>query len=354
MSTGLYGHTTRATGTVLTASIYNTDHQNHITNLNPTMSGSYSDNLVQFQSTIPPGDPGSEVLPSNLAGEIERLRYCIGRIVGGAQWYSPPDSDIATLTGDAPIAKVANYPVVQADNGKTIECNVATIGAFTITLPSTLTAGTKIRVRRTSATSTTALTVAAAALINGLASIRMFGQYDTLSLEWNGSTWYATLDGYDLEEVGSSKMWWLETAPNAKWVLMHSTQTLSRTVYAELFAKFGTIFGIGDNVTTFGIKNIAGRFLRAWDNAAAVDPDAAARTDRGDGVTGDKVGTNQADALKDHTHSVGTVNSAVPETGGQPYLKTGAVTQSGAPSTGAALETRGKNTAVAYLLKVLP
>ena len=88
MSSGLYTHTTRATGTVLTAAIYNADHVNHITNQNPTMTGAYSDNVAQMQATTSPGGVGSESLAGTLAGELERLRYGLKQITGGAQWYS--------------------------------------------------------------------------------------------------------------------------------------------------------------------------------------------------------------------------------------------------------------------------
>ena len=84
---GLYSHTTRATGTTLTASIYNTDHQNHIDNQTPQMTDDYSSNVAQMQSTVNPGGVGTESLATTLAGEVERLRYVIKTMHGGAQWY---------------------------------------------------------------------------------------------------------------------------------------------------------------------------------------------------------------------------------------------------------------------------
>lgn len=107
MSVGLYSHTTRATGTLLTAAIYNSDNQNHITNQNPSATGGYSDSVGQMQTVTDPGGVGSESLASHLAGELERLRFCIKRIVGGAQWYSAPVSDLSDI--DSP----ANFTVTQ-------------------------------------------------------------------------------------------------------------------------------------------------------------------------------------------------------------------------------------------------
>jgi hypothetical protein len=90
MSQGGYQHVTRASGTILTAAIYNNDHQNHILNQNPQMTGGYSDDLTQMQIVTNPGGLGTESLASNLAGEIERLRYQIRAITGETQWYVPP------------------------------------------------------------------------------------------------------------------------------------------------------------------------------------------------------------------------------------------------------------------------
>lgn len=87
MSSGLYSHTTRATGTVLTATIYNGDHQNHITNQTPQATGAYSDNASQMQTNTDPGTVGLESLASSLAGELERIRFVIKQMNGGAQWY---------------------------------------------------------------------------------------------------------------------------------------------------------------------------------------------------------------------------------------------------------------------------
>jgi hypothetical protein len=110
MSQGGYSHTTRATGTVLTAAIYNNDHQNHITNQNPTMTGALSDSLTQMQTIADPGDIGSERLAANLAEELEYLRFMIRSITGRTQWYQPPPQNLSQIgaMGDdsVPLAKL--------------------------------------------------------------------------------------------------------------------------------------------------------------------------------------------------------------------------------------------------------
>lgn len=110
MSQGGYTHITRATGTVLTAAIYNADHQNHITNQNPQMTGGYSDNAAQMKLVTNPGAIGGESLALNLAGEIERLRYQIRAITGEAEWYAIPSANLKIFStpGSIPLASLAN------------------------------------------------------------------------------------------------------------------------------------------------------------------------------------------------------------------------------------------------------
>lgn len=78
---------------------------------------------------------------------------------------------------------------------------------------------------------------------------------------------------------------------------------ISRTIYAKLFNQIGTIYGSGNGSTTFNLPDYRGYFLRGWDHGAKNDPEALLRTDRGDGVTGDNVGSKQDDQFEQHNHS---------------------------------------------------
>lgn len=114
---GLYSHTTRSTGTVLTASIYNSDHQNHIDNQTPQMTDDYSASQGQMQSATDPGEVGTESLPTSLAGELERLRFAINEVktylgLTSAQWYS-------TATGTVSSAKLSTVAIAQGGTGQT-------------------------------------------------------------------------------------------------------------------------------------------------------------------------------------------------------------------------------------------
>lgn len=123
----------------------------------------------------------------------------------------------------------------------------------------------------------------------------------------DGSTEAVTADVNDAIEAGQSgliKAWPTNTAPNG--YLECDGSAVSRTTYADLFSVIASKYGNGDGSTTFNLPDFRGYFLRGYDNTAGNDPDAASRTDRGDGTTGDNVGTKQAEAFKQHNHGGNT------------------------------------------------
>jgi hypothetical protein len=130
MSQGGYSHTTRATGTVLTAAIYNSDHQAHITNQNPVMTGGYSDSLSQMQLTQDPGSLGTESLAATLAGEIERIRYQLRLITGETQWYVPPGANLKQVGGTVADSSIALTKLTNTTQGKIMGRTGAGVGAW--------------------------------------------------------------------------------------------------------------------------------------------------------------------------------------------------------------------------------
>lgn len=103
MSEGLYTITTRAAGSILTAAIYNSDHQNHVTNDNPSMMGAFSDDEIQMQIQNSPGIPGTPNLAVSMADELAAIRYVLAQILGETYWYSPVTTNLANAgptTGD--------------------------------------------------------------------------------------------------------------------------------------------------------------------------------------------------------------------------------------------------------------
>lgn len=94
---GLYSHTNRISGELITATKYNSDHQNHIDNQTPQMTDDYSSSVGQMQAVSDAGEVGSESLPTSLAGELERLRFAIGEAKGTTQWYESATTSLTAL-----------------------------------------------------------------------------------------------------------------------------------------------------------------------------------------------------------------------------------------------------------------
>lgn len=83
---------------VLTASDLNAEFNNLLNNTIPASIDDYSADVATMQSGADPGGVGTESLATSLAGEIQRLRFAIKRIVGGDQWYSTPSFDLTTAS----------------------------------------------------------------------------------------------------------------------------------------------------------------------------------------------------------------------------------------------------------------
>ena len=146
---------------------------------------------------------------------------------------------------------------------------------------------------------------------------------------------------------GDVKLWFTETAPTG-WLELDGVDK-SRSAHAALFAVWGTTFGVGNGLTTFGIPDMRGQFVRGWDHGAGTDPDAASRTDRGDGTTGDRVGTGQADEFKEHTHSGKFAILGIFNDGGSGGASRITADQTVGNTGGN--ETRGKNVAAMFCVK---
>ena len=143
--------------------------------------------------------------------------------------------------------------------------------------------------------------------------------------------------------VGTSITFNTSTVPDS--FLEEDGSAVSRTTYADLFAVLGTTFGIGDGATTFNLPDKRGEFLRGWDNGAGNDPDAVTRTDRGDGTTGDFVGTKQDGEVGPHVHSGWNSSANGPTGGGTNWGRPGDTDA----NTGS--ETRPRNINVMYCIK---
>lgn len=100
--------------------------------------------------------------------------------------------------------------------------------------------------------------------------------------------------------AGSVVAWFTEQLPNG-WLECNGA-AISRADHPRLFAVLGIRYGDGNGFTTFNLPDLRGEFLRGHDAGAGTDPNAATRTNRGDGTQGNNVGTRQADQLRIHQH----------------------------------------------------
>ncbi len=109
----------------------------------------------------------------------------------------------------------------------------------------------------------------------------------------NKATARANLDVYSRAEVrnmippGIVDHYAGETPPSG-W-LVRDGSAISRTVYADLFARLGTRFGPGDGFNTFNLPDDRDLFDRGWGGASS----------------GRALGSYQADRMQDHYHGTG-------------------------------------------------
>ena len=163
--------------------------------------------------------------------------------------------------------------------------------------------------------------------------------------------------------VGAEMTWATATVPTG-W-LEENGAAISRSTYSALFAVLGTTFGVGDGSSTFNLPDARGEFIRGWAHGSANDPDRAARTNRGDGTTGDVVGSKQLDQFQGHWHQGAIKDSGTGSNQGFENVGSDDNTTSnspnpnikdptydganGTPRTG--VETRGRNTNRMIIIK---
>lgn len=149
--------------------------------------------------------------------------------------------------------------------------------------------------------------------------------------------------------VGMIMAWSTEVEPAG--FLPCEGAAIDRVTYADLFAVIGTRYGDGNGETTFNLPDYRGYFLRGWDNGAGNDPDAATRADRGDGTTGDHVGTIQDDEVGPHTHNYTSPIGAGADDGGPSNLDLYPDLNAAITTTNAGDETRPINKSVLFVIK---
>lgn len=126
---------------------------------------------------------------------------------------------------------------------------------------------------------------------------------------FNGSIWQSMgASGSAVSPAGLIGSFPTNACP-AGWLEANGA-AVSRTTYAGLFTAIGTMYGPGDGTTTFNLPDYRGYFLRGWSHGSGNDTAAATRTNRGDGIVGDNVGTKQGDAIRNITGALSGVKGA--------------------------------------------
>lgn len=145
------------------------------------------------------------------------------------------------------------------------------------------------------------------------------------------------LSGISAIPSGAVMTFAMSTAPSG-WLKCNGAE-VSRTTYAALFAAIGTTFGAGDGSTTFALPDMRGEFARGWDDGRGVD-------------SGRALGTSQADLLKSHSHSVSSTAAEGGSGAGSLVQDYNAGYTNRTTSSTGGTETRPRNVALLYCIKV--
>ncbi|MDP2697586.1 phage tail protein [Thalassospira sp.] len=150
-------------------------------------------------------------------------------------------------------------------------------------------------------------------------------------------------------EIGSVSAFAMPTPPEG-WLVCDGS-AVSRTDYADLFATIGTLWGHGNQVSTFNLPDLRGEFIRGFDDGRGVDVD---RT----------FGSVQLDAVQNFEGEVYLNNANASAPTGIFEIISGPSNRNGTGSTAAnglrinasnavrvADETRPRNIAMTYAIK---
>lgn len=81
----------------------------------------------------------------------------------------------------------------------------------------------------------------------------------------------AKFNGVERPEVPPGAVLFFAATTPPPGFLKANGATISRAVYAKLFAAVGTTFGAGDGSTTFTLPDMRGEFPRGWDDGRGAD-----------------------------------------------------------------------------------
>ena len=229
--------------------------------------------------------PSGNIVASSNAGSLVSLPAGTADVYA---WIDPGERQIVTGTGAITLAL--------ADLGNGVVWSGTT--AQTVALPAVANAPAGLGFQfRNAGTANLTLDPNASETING-ALILVLTPGQAVEVLKVGTAWVAF---YEATRMISEIVWLPLTTPPPR-CLWANGQNVSRTTYAALFAALGTIFGVGDGTTTFGLPDLRGRTLFGKDDMGGT---AAARlTSAGSGVDGLTLGAvGGSQFLHGHTHT---------------------------------------------------
>lgn len=159
--------------------------------------------------------------------------------------------------------------------------------------------------------------------------------------------------------VGMIFMWPTASVPDSTFLPCEGG-SYAVASYPDLFGVIGYTYG--GSGANFNVPDYRGYVPRGWDHGAGNDPNAGARTNRGDGTTGDNVGTKQLDDYKAHKHMINFISGfgndkygIAPDSGAGTFNVateggSGTVYSSQMPASGGD-ETRMKNVGILFIIK---
>ena len=152
-------------------------------------------------------------------------------------------------------------------------------------------------------------------------------------------------------EIGTVSAFAMPTAPEG-WLVCDGS-AVSRTEYADLFATIGTVWGHGDEITTFNLPDLRGEFIRGFDAGRGVDDGrvfASAQLDQMQQITG-SIGAvsrfNSPEGVFSYTSQAGTTD-ATSGINNQNKLQ---FDSADSPDARVGAETRPRNIAMTYAIK---
>lgn len=203
----------------------------------------------------------------------------------------------------------------------------------------------------------TAVTGATSACDGFKRLLRIPGQLNLLLawlLDGDGNLSKEASDGIAdyLTPIGAIQIWAGASLPSDGWLVANG-QAVSRTTYATLFLRIGTVYGSGDGSTTFNLPDLQGRFPRGIDATTPLGQkggsDSTTLTEAQvpmkthfHGV-GENPGGDEIRIIERSWSSDGTFNY-IQHSGDNPNI-TGSITDSGDFATTDAIESSGSNVA---------